>query len=551
MLAEAVDARMLALVRCVLAFSAFAVVCVNPTHPYLADLTRISLALYSGYSAILLWHAAKSGWPRPARALHWIDVFFYVFLATLTDGTSSIFFSFFLFSILVASFTWGFGEGLAVSVASLAAFTAVGVLVAPMDPDFELDRALIRGVYLFVFGYMISYWGGYESLLKRRLALLNEINNGWTPRFGVDHVIATNLDRLRNFYDAQACVLVLQHATSAPSCVMYRSLHEKPADGAAPIAVTGKAVDSLLQLPDTLAAIYHMRDGILRDRLNRFVSYDMVLKIHSREHVDECRALANLLDTSVFITVPYLQRDGARGRLYVAGGKRRFDQSDIEFLAQLSAALATVVENISLMEELVSRASEQERLKISRDLHDTTVQPYIGLKMALDALQREAGADNSLAARLAELNEMAGMTIRDLRDYTATFKDKSSMPAEFLLAAIRKQADRLQRFYSINVRVDTNVSFRFSGRIADEAFHIVSEAFSNVLRHTATRDCYVSLNCVGPRLDIAIGNEAAQAAQKPGFMPRSIHERVQSLGGNTVVERDADGYTVVRISIPL
>jgi hypothetical protein len=40
-------------------------------------------------------------------------------------------------------------------------------------------------------------------------------------------------------------------------------------------------------------------------------------------------------------------------------------------------------------------------------LHDTTIQPYIGLKLALDGLYREAGEEEPLSPRIADLIEMA------------------------------------------------------------------------------------------------------------------------------------------------
>jgi signal transduction histidine kinase len=548
-LAEAVDARMLMFMRIVLAFSAFVIVCIDASEPMRwVKLITISLGLYCVYSTILAVGAAKADWPQPSRTQHWVDVFFYVYLVALTDSTNSIFFSFFLFSILVASFSWGFKEGLLVSLVSLASFFAVGLAMAPENVDFELNRALIRTVYLFVFGYMISYWGGYERLLKRRLSLLNEINNGWSPRFGVDHVIGVNLDRLLDFYKADSCILVLKRA-AAPCCVMYRSSRGKPAVAVMPVTVTEKASAPLLCLPDTLGAFYRAPHRAWHRWWQSYAAYDVVSKTHSKECLHDCSALSNLLDAATFITLPYAQRDGAIGRLYLIGSRRGFDQSDIDFLTQVTAAVATVVENIALMEELISRASEQERQKISLDLHDTTIQPYIGLKLALDAALREAGQNNPISARLEELADMAGMTIRDLRDYAATFKEKSSMPGEFLLAAMHKKADRMRRFYGIDVRLDVTASDQLNGRLATEAFHIVSEGMSNILRHTLAKAAFIRMLCEGSRLAIDIGNQSQPGT--PAFLPHSIRDRAQTLGGTTSVELDADGYTVVRISIPL
>ena len=546
---ERVDARMLAMMRCVLAFSAFVIVNIDASEPWQwVELTWVSLALYCVYSAIIAIGAAGAGWPQPNRWQHWVDVFFYVYLVALTDGTSSIFFSFFLFSILVASFTRGFREGLLVSVVTLAAFSVVGLALGPEEIDFDLNRTLLRAVYLFVFGYMISYWGGYERLLKRRLALLNEINNAWSPRFGADHAIGVNLERLLDFYGAESCVLVLKRPASATPYVMYRRLRGKPELSELPLPMTERASDPMLHLPATLGAFFHARESGWLLRWRGYAAWDVVSRARLKEYQRDCEALATLLDAPAFVTVPYRQRDGTSGRLFLVGGRRGFDQSDVNFLTQASAAMATVVENVTLMDELIARASEQEREKISRDLHDSTVQPYIGLKLALDALLREAGQDNRLSPRLAELADMAGMTIRDLRDVAAV-TGKSSMPGSFLLDAIRRKTERMRRFYGIHVKLDIVMADQLEGRLAAEIFHIVSEGLSNILRHTAARNAFVHLVCEGRLLTVDIGNEAQDLPA--AFTPRSIRERAEALGGSALVERDADGYTVVRIAIPL
>ena len=249
---------MLVLTRCLLAFSALAIIWIDPSEPKrLVELTYASLAVYCVYSAVLALISYRSDWPAPERAFHWVDVIFYAYLVALTEGTSSIFFYFFLFAILVASFAWGFREGLAVTLVSLVLFTAVGLTFAPTGAEFELNRTLIRAVYLFVFGYMIAYWGGYEALLKHRLKVLREINSLWNPRFGVAHAIGTNLDRLLALYGGNSCILLLRRATAPPSCLMYTASRQKPEQSTIPSQITAGAAEALLRLPETVAAYYH------------------------------------------------------------------------------------------------------------------------------------------------------------------------------------------------------------------------------------------------------------------------------------------------------
>ena len=91
-----------------------------------------------------------------------------------------------------------------------------------------------------------------------------------------------------------------------------------------------------------------------------------------------------------------------------------------------------------------------------------------------------------------------------------------------------------------------------SGRIAAEVLQMISEGLSNVLRHTSAKKAFVSVLNQGSTLLLQMGNEANP--RLPGvenFTPRSIHERVEALGGQTVVDYRDDGYTVVNVTIPM
>jgi signal transduction histidine kinase len=204
-----------------------------------------------------------------------------------------------------------------------------------------------------------------------------------------------------------------------------------------------------------------------------------------------------------------------------------------------------------LIENLISEASGQERLRISLDVHDTTIQPYIGLTLALDALAREFNADKHLTGRINEIINMANMTIVDLRSYKDTLREKSLMRGEVLLSAISNQVDRLHRFYGIKVDFTGSIDPNLSGKVAEAAFQIIKEGLSNILRHTHAKKATIFLGIADNNLLIEIGNETDPSSPEPEFMPKSIIERAGIFNGEVSVERNADFYTIVRILIPI
>jgi signal transduction histidine kinase len=114
--------------------------------------------------------------------------------------------------------------------------------------------------------------------------------------------------------------------------------------------------------------------------------------------------LANLLETDSFITMPVYFGHRPIGRLYATSRRFRYVEPDLRFLQQVIGQAALVVENIQLLDRLASQVATQERQRISRDLHDGTIQPYIGL--LTEALP--PGSDTLLAAEADDLARMAG-----------------------------------------------------------------------------------------------------------------------------------------------
>jgi signal transduction histidine kinase len=550
---ESVGARMVNTMRIVLAFSALAVTHVDPAGPEsLATLTYAVLIAYCAYGVVLYYLETREHALPAARINHWVDVGFFACLVALTGGSGSVFYLFFFFPILVASFSAGYREGLLVTAVSVALFALVALAVPLSGGQPDLARTLTRPVYLLTLGYMIAYWGGHEIMLKRGLTLLKEVNNLWNPRFGVDQTIGSNLDRLLDHYDGSSCMLVLRRPTKPATALFYSASLRKPGRLAEPSEITEAMARQLLCLPESLAVAYHDAGASGWRRGVRLVAWDLDMRNRTAGFPDACKSIAELLESHTFMTVPYSQRDGTIGRLFLTSANKQFTLSDVEFLSQAAATISPVIESMNLMDELVSRAADHERFRISRDLHDTTIQPYIGLKLGLDALYREGGDQGPQAGRISELIEMADLTIRDLRTYAATLRDKASMPGDFLVSAVSRQAERYRRFYGIDVEVKSHVNGQLNSRLAAEAFQIVSEGLSNVLRHTSAKRAFVHLLCERDNLLLKIGNEAPRSPElAPVFIAWSIQERAGELGGTAFTEPPADGYTIVHVTIPI
>jgi signal transduction histidine kinase len=215
-----------------------------------------------------------------------------------------------------------------------------------------------------------------------------------------------------------------------------------------------------------------------------------------------------------------------------------------------------VLDNIMLVDRMATRAADEERQRIARDIHDRIIQPYIGLQLGItsirDLCELPAGKDllPLLRDRTSRLQELAMMGIDDLRQYVRRLKYGENSNGGFV-GGLQRFAASFYEATGIRVVVQADKGFHISDRLAAEVFPMLTEALSNIRRHTRSLSASIQLQETGERLVVIIENEIGSEAPPPPFIPRSIAERAASLEGTVRVNSLEGGNTAVVIEIPL
>ena len=223
----------------------------------------------------------------------------------------------------------------------------------------------------------------------------------------------------------------------------------------------------------------------------------------------------------------------------------------------------------------VSSANSVMCNKISLDLHDSTIQPYIGLKLGLEALRRKIPEGAALAAELDELVMMAEESIAELRQYIGGLKSQIKPPLNPqlkpqlitpLVDAIIELAKKYQLRHRIDVRVNADTQLQLSAQLSTEIYQLVCEGLSNIHRHTQSKKAEINLYHLNGQLVIEVINQDVNTKDFSHFKPRSMAERVSNLGGKVSVYHIAGdnttaskalgsktlmGKTIVTAKIPL
>ena len=549
---EFVDARMIGVMRLILALTALAAVLIDPTESdRFITLTYGALILYNIYSAALCFLSLRQTSIPLERFTPWIDVGCYCVLIALNGGAGSIFFLFLFFAILQASFRWGAKSGMQMTTASALLFILIGLVIASYGADFELNRFLMRPVYLLVLGYMVAYWGGAEIVLKRRLKLLKDVSTLSNPRFGIGHTLFSFMGRLRRHYDADACVLLLCDRGISKYRMSRIGRGDSEKDMKAE-KIPEELAHQFLALPEALAVVYNARPRLWQARGLRYYAFDVLRSVRTSEGLAASRTLAATLDAESFISLPLFYKGKEAGRLYLTGRAGKFEQSDVGFLLQIIEQVTRVLENIRLLDQLASGAAEQERQRIARDLHDTVIQPYIGLQYKVAAIRNKLAAGDDAAGDVEKLFDVTVNEITGLRDYVRELKDTKD-GREGFLAALHRYTKQFQENYGIAVEVEVNTDLRLNDRLTAELIQMAHEGLCNVRKHTESATSRIIFESSNGHLVMSIENESPPHTDTAPetFIPVSVTERAENLGGWARVERPKEGRTVVKVGIPL
>jgi signal transduction histidine kinase len=259
-----------------------------------------------------------------------------------------------------------------------------------------------------------------------------------------------------------------------------------------------------------------------------------------------------MLDASAFLAVPLRYGSAAEGRLYLTSAERHvFDETDIDFLVQVINHFTPMIENIRLVDRLASDAAEVERRRIMLDIHDSVIQPYIGLQLGLTAIdQKLAAGDANVRGDIQLLVEQIGNVVTNLRGYMHGLK-RIAQPEDTLLPSVRRFAVTFTATTGIAVDVVAMGNIHINDRLAAALFQMVIEGLSNVRRHTPAMQATIVFARRENSVVLRIEDISVNGWKSAPFTPRSITERATALGGQVHVARRDDGGSNVIVEIPL
>jgi len=295
----------------------------------------------------------------------------------------------------------------------------------------------------------------------------------------------------------------------------------------------------------TSTTLYELFSGVSKEKIRQLFSEKLErVTVGGTEEV----SLTRKDKTEAFVELrisPLLRRDEVIGLQVIA--------QDVTEEKQLR-------QNMEYYIKQVTRAQEDERLRISRELHDDAAQVLATLSRDLDSLiTGEKKLAKPVVARLEKLHDMADSALEGVRRYSQDLRpsildDLGLVPAlEWLMADLEKG-------YGMATKVGITGSRR---RLAPEqeltVFRIAQEVLSNIRRHSQASTVEMTLDFGTDALTLVISDNGQ------GFnMPKrtsdlalsgklgmiGMRERARLIGGTLIVQSEPGSGTTVTLRIP-
>jgi signal transduction histidine kinase len=282
-------------------------------------------------------------------------------------------------------------------------------------------------------------------------------------------------------------------------------------------------------------------------------------------------ALLALWFSSRYIVRPLQDLEAKAGEL----GKGNFEAVEesvggIQEIRNLQGELVQMAHRVRLSQQglrdyisAITQGQEDERRRLSRELHDDTLQSLIALNQRLQLVQMKIVSrtlPESQTEMLEQLQRLIEGTIQNLRRITRALRP-AYLEELGLAAALEMLAKETEQGQLVKVKFQRSGAER---RLKPETelalYRMAQEALNNVVKHSGAAHAWLQLDYSGEavRLEVQddgqgfdVARASATVAQQGHFGLLGLRERAEMIGANLAIDSEAGEGTQLRVSLPI
>ena len=199
----------------------------------------------------------------------------------------------------------------------------------------------------------------------------------------------------------------------------------------------------------------------------------------------------------------------------------------------------------------------EERMRMSREIHDTLLQGVVGVALQLDNVSNDRDMPRASRATLHEMRDQVEAYIREARQ--SIFDLRSPLLEEHdLVGALHEIGRRAVANTSVGFSVTiTGQAKRYAPRLENELLRIAQEAITNAVRHACASHIVLAIGFDASQVSLEVSDDGrglsrvADVEDASHIGLASMKERAESLGGRVTIRRSAEGGTAIEATLPI
>jgi PAS domain S-box-containing protein len=284
------------------------------------------------------------------------------------------------------------------------------------------------------------------------------------------------------------------------------------------------------------------------------------------ESLDLAHRIRSRLLNGEAVEQPYEQRirrrDGSEAFLQLATSPVLDKGKTVAFqhIARDITEQKRMNENLRFYLQQATRAQEEERKRISHELHDDTIQALVVLSRQLDALATGGkGLSEEARQRLEELWQQTDSILQGVRRLSQDLRP-SALDRLGLLPAVEWLAAEVTKYSGVATRVEVvGEEHRLSEEVAIALFRITQEALRNVWRHSGATSAVITIefNEGGTKIVVKDDGKGFELPDKVGDLAKhgklglaGMQERAQLVGGTLTAQSQPGQGTTITVEAP-
>ncbi len=256
-----------------------------------------------------------------------------------------------------------------------------------------------------------------------------------------------------------------------------------------------------------------------------------------------------------------MSADGAHGRLFFLD-MRDMTRDDLVLGGRVARVIAEVIAGARRRRRETEATRADERLRLSRDLHDGVLQALAGAALRLAAVRALPANGSDAGEALGEVECLLEAEQRGVRRLVERLRARPSPGPDDggLAGGLEALADEITRTWGMKlelIRLDGLPAL--PGPLVREAYFLVREAVTNAARHSGGSVVTVELAADPARVCIAVSDDGRgfpfhgrfelAALRRAGIGPTTLVQRVDALGGSLTLDSRPSG-TRLLIAFP-